>query len=130
MNEDMTVQTPPKSKSASADLVSLVAALIFGAAGVIVLAGESLAEVDPVVLAGIALIAIGVARIVMVPVQASARRRALRAERDDSETPDPDEDAGQDSGEDPGETPDPDENPGEAPDSGEAEDRLQDKVKD
>ncbi|MDE0067334.1 MAG: hypothetical protein OXN44_10760 [Acidimicrobiaceae bacterium] len=100
MNEDMAEHTSPQGKSASADLVSLVAALIFTAAGVIVLAGESLAEVDPVVLAGIALIAIGAARVVMLPVRASARRRALRAGHDAPEGEDPSEDPSADSGED------------------------------
>lgn len=101
MSEDMTEQPPPQIKSASVDLASLVAALIFAAAGAIVLAGESLAEVDPVVLAGIALIAIGVARIVMVSVRASARRRVLRAAQNDPE--DPGEDPNEGSGEDPDE---------------------------
>lgn len=114
MNEDTTDQTPPQIKSASADLVSLVAALIFAAAGVMVLAGESLAELDPVVLAGIALVAIGLARIVMVPVRATARSRARRAARDDPE------DEGEAEADDPGEDSNEDSD----------EDRVQDQVKD
>ena len=80
MNEELTVESSRQHKLASVDLVSLVAALIFAAAGVIALAGESLADVDPVVLAGVALIAIGAARFVAVPIRSSARRRALAAE--------------------------------------------------
>ena len=80
MNEELTVERSRQHKLASADLVSLVAALIFGAAGAIALAGESLADIDPVVLAGVALIVIGAARFVAVPVRSRARRRALEAE--------------------------------------------------
>ena len=80
MNEELTVESSRQNKLESVDLVSLVAALIFAAAGAIALAGESLADVDPVVLAGVALIAIGVARFVAVPVRSRARRRALEAE--------------------------------------------------
>ena len=80
MNEELTVESSRHHKLASADLVSLVAALIFAAAGAIALAGESLVDIDPVVLAGVALIAIGVARFVAVPVRSGARRRALEAE--------------------------------------------------
>ena len=80
MNEELTVESSRQNKLESVDLVSLVAALIFAAAGAIALAGESLADVDPVVLAGVALIAIGVARFVAVPVRSGARRRALEAE--------------------------------------------------
>ena len=80
MNEESTVESSGQPKLASVDLVSLVAALVFAAAGAIVLAGESLADVDPVVLAGVALIAIGVARFVAVPVRSRARRRALEPE--------------------------------------------------
>ena len=69
MNEELTVESSRQNKLESVDLVSLVAALIFAAAGAIALAGESLADVDPVVLAGVALIAIGVARFVAVPVR-------------------------------------------------------------
>ena len=76
MDEESTVESSRQPRLASVDLVSLVAALIFAAAGAIVLAGESLAEIDPVVLAGVALIAIGVARFVAVPVRSRARRRA------------------------------------------------------
>lgn len=83
MNEDMTVKSPAvkspaQSKLVSVDLVSLVAALIFGTAGALVLAGESLADIDLVVLVGIVLIAIGAARFVAVPLRASARRRTLK----------------------------------------------------
>jgi len=106
MSEDMSAQTQPQSKTSSADLVSLVAALIFGAAGVIVLAGESLADIDLVVLAGVALIVIGAARFVMAPVRAIARRRSLRAERAALD-PGP-EDSGQDPNEDSAEEPDED----------------------
>jgi len=84
MNQDKTAQAPPPSKSASGDLVSLVAALIFAAAGSMVLAGQSLAEVDPVVIAGIALVALGLARIVMVPLRAITRRRTRRAAQDET----------------------------------------------
>ena len=80
MNEELTVESSRQNKLESVDLVSLVAALIFAAAGAIALAGESLADVDPVVLAGVALIAIGVARFVAVPVRSRAGRRTLEAE--------------------------------------------------
>ena len=76
MDEELTVESSGQNKLESVDLVSLVAALIFAAAGAIVLAGDSLADIDPVVLAGVALIAIGVARFVAVPVHSRARRRA------------------------------------------------------
>ena len=87
MNEELTVESSRQNKLESVDLVSLVAALIFAAAGAIALAGESLADVDPVVLAGVALIAIGVARFVAVPVRSRARRRALEAEHPEEAEP-------------------------------------------
>ncbi|MCY3849323.1 MAG: hypothetical protein OXF75_00795 [Acidimicrobiaceae bacterium] len=111
----MSAHTQPQSKKSSADLVSLVAALIFGAAGVIVLAGESLADIDLVVLAGVALIVIGAARFVMAPVRAIARRRSLRAERAALDPGPEDEDPSED-GEDSAEEPD--------------EDRVRDQVTD
>ncbi len=76
MDEESTVESSGQPKTTSVDLLSLVAALTFAAAGAIVLAGESLADIDPVVLAGVALIAIGAARFVAVPVRSRARRRA------------------------------------------------------
>lgn len=76
MDGEPTVDSSRRSRLAAVDQLSLVAALIFAAAGAVVLAGESLAETDPVILAGVALIAIGVARFVAVPVRSRARRRA------------------------------------------------------
>ena len=92
MNEELTVESSRQNKLESVDLVSLVAALIFAAAGAIALAGESLADVDPVVLAGVALIAIGVARFVAVPVRSRARRRALEAEPPEEQGQEQDQD--------------------------------------
>ena len=76
MNEESTTESSGQPRLASVDLVSLVAALIFAAAGAVVLAGESLADIDPVVLVGVALIAVGAARFVAVPLRSRARRRA------------------------------------------------------
>ncbi len=76
MNQNTTPKSSTQHKIASADLVSLVAALIFGAAGVVSLAGEPLAEIDLVVLAAAALVVIGLTRFVVVPVRSRARRRA------------------------------------------------------
>ena len=92
MNEELTVESSRQNKLESVDLVSLVAALIFAAAGAIALAGESLADVDPVVLAGVALIAIGVARFVAVPVRSRAGRRALEAEPPEEQGQEQDQD--------------------------------------
>ena len=92
MNEELTVESSRQNKLESVDLVSLVAALIFAAVGAIALAGESLADVDPVVLAGVALIAIGVARFVAVPVRSGARRRALEAEPPEQQGQEQDQD--------------------------------------
>ncbi|MCQ3807546.1 MAG: hypothetical protein OXB92_16200 [Acidimicrobiaceae bacterium] len=89
MDEESTVESSAQSRTASLDVVSLVAALIFAAAGAIVLAGESLADVDPVVLVGAVLIAIGAARFVAVPVRSRARRRARQVGRSkEAEPPD------------------------------------------
>ncbi len=76
MDEDSTVKSSRQPRSVAFDAVSLVAALIFAAAGTVALAGESLSDIDPVVLAGAALIAVGAARFVAVPVRSLARRRA------------------------------------------------------
>ncbi len=98
MDEELTVESSGQPKLASVDLVSLVASLVFAAAGAIVLAGESLADIDPVVLAGVALIAIGVARFVAVPVRSRARRRvtAEPAEHQDEQDQAKDQDQTQD----------------------------------
>lgn len=93
MDEEPIVESPgqpePLPRSASVDLVSLVAALVFAAAGAVVLAGEPLAEIDPVVLAGAALVAVGVARFVAVPLRSRARRRAAaKAEGDQDDRTD------------------------------------------
>ncbi len=90
MDEELTVESSGQPKLASVDLLSLVAALIFAAAGAIVLAGESLADIDPVVLAGVALIAVGAARFVAVPLRSRARRRAAAepAEQQDDQDQD------------------------------------------
>ena len=97
MDEESTVESSGQSRLASVDLLSLVSALIFAAAGAIVLAGEPLADADPVVLAGVALIVIGIARFVAVPVRSRARRRAAagRAENQDEAKQDPDPDPDQ-----------------------------------
>lgn len=84
MEEESTVESPGQSRLASVDLVSLVAALIFAAAGGVVLAGEPLADFDPVVLAGVALVVIGAARFVAVPVRSRARRRAVAEPAEDA----------------------------------------------
>lgn len=78
MNDDTTMQSSISGKLASADSVSLVAALVFGAAGLIALAGTSLADLDPVVFAGLALLLIGIARFVVVLVRARARRQSQK----------------------------------------------------
>ncbi len=90
MDEESTVESSGQPKLASVDVVSLVAALVFAAAGAIGLAGESLVDVDPVVLAGVALIAIGAARFVAVPLRSRARRRAAAepAEQQDDQDQD------------------------------------------
>lgn len=95
MNQDTTVESPAQSKLASTDLISLVVALLFGTAALLVLAGESLADIDPVVLAGIALITIGVARFVAVPLRASARRRAQEHAQGEDQDQEQDQDQDQ-----------------------------------
>ena len=78
MNDDMTVETSKPGKLALVDPGALVAALVFGAAGLIALAGTSLADVDPVVLAGVTLLVIGIARFVVVLLRARARRQSQK----------------------------------------------------
>lgn len=79
MSEDTTPESATRHKLRSFDSVSLVAALIFTAAGIVGLVGESLADIDLVVLAGVALVATGVARFASVPLRSRARRKAAEA---------------------------------------------------
>lgn len=86
MNEDTTTESSAPPKSRTVDPFSLVAGLVFATAGIVGLIGEPLADIDLVVLAGVALVAIGVGCFVVVLLRSRTRRRSVVPNQDQQST--------------------------------------------